>query len=423
MQELTSVPRYLASFSCNGPSCPDSCCSGWNIHLDAATHQKWQTIRLVDNGPPLASRTRPPPADQAGDADSVAMMERTPSGDCTWLGSDKLCVVQSALGESALPLVCHTYPRGVTATQDGASMFLSLGCPQAARLALADAKALDMVPAQRQPTDRLPPPSSPHTSAVATIDQFAVSSADGIHAAADMLAQAALRLIRSPQLTVWQAWALYWRHAVGFLAALTSEPNRQSAAEQLRALEHLSRREEGLQAAAELAERTFVAKALPMPTRLHAALRYTADAARRVDSEFNHPRRTTHTQALALVHAMAPFGLDEDPSPTDLEAASRLYQQGLRQWFEPFDNAHPHLLKNHLLNRLLLRNFPVSGAARFGEEVAHETMDLDALRVLLVGQALTKRSEFGIDDYVVLVQAFTRHVAHPMHAKPPQADA
>ena len=168
--------------------------------------------------------------------------------------------------------------------------------------------------------------------------------------------------------------------------------------------------------AATRAEETFVCKVLPMPARLENAFSYACDIARKVEAKFDKPERKTLTQALALSHALTPYGLGDNPDSAAIEAASRLYQHGLREWFEPFDSAHPHLLKNHLLNRLAMRNFPGSGTQRFGEELAHEAMDLDVLRVFLVGQALAKRSEFGIDDYVVLVQAFTRHVTHPMDA-------
>jgi lysine-N-methylase len=423
MHELTSVPRYLASFTCVGPSCPDTCCSGWNIHVDAATNERWQTIRLHEDGPPLAARTRQVRADENHGDGVSALVHRAPGGDCAWLTDEKLCAVQSQLGETALPLTCHTYPRSLVKTVEHVSMFLSLGCPQAARLALADARAMDMVPPQQQPAGRLPALQSPHGEALATLDQFAASTSDGIHAAADMLAQAAQGLMRAPELTVWQAWALYWQKAMGVLAALTSGSDKRAAAEQLCALQQLARRSEGLLPTAKLAEESFVARALPMPGRLDDAFGYACDIARGVQNKFSDPKRKTLTQALALSHAMAPYELGDNPEPAAMAAARERYEHARREWFEPFDNSHRHLLKNHLRNRLALRGFPRCGMQRFGEELAHEAMDLDVLRVFLVGQAMAKRSEFGIDDYVVLVQAFTRHVVHPMDADGAMAPA
>jgi hypothetical protein len=388
------------------------------VLVDDATNDRWQTIRLHKDGAPLAARTRRVCADENWGAGIAALVDRTPTGDCAWLTEDKLCVVQAKLGEAALPLTCHTYPRGLVQMGGQTSMFLSLGCPQAARLALADSTALDMVAPQQQPAGRLPAPQPPHTDAVSSLEQFEASASDGIRAAADLLAYAVQRLIRAPELTVWQAWALFWQRASGVEQALTSSPDKRFATERLSALLQLPQHGEALLSAAQRAEDTFVSKALPMPWRLDNALSFASDVALRTKKKFDTLKRTTLTQALALSHAMTPFGLSEDPDPAAMQAARQLYQRGLREWFEPFDNAHPHLLKHHLLNRLALRNFPRTDSKHFGEELAHEAMDLDVLRVFLVGQALNKRSEFGIDDYVVLVQAFTRHVVHPMDDTP-----
>ena len=82
MHQLTSIPRYLVSFSCVGPSCPDTCCSGWDIHVDQPTQERWHTLRLHKEGPPLAARTRSVRARADGHAadDPGAVVERTPHG-------------------------------------------------------------------------------------------------------------------------------------------------------------------------------------------------------------------------------------------------------------------------------------------------------------------------------------------------------
>ena len=271
-----------------------------------------------------------------------------------------------------------------------------------------------MVPPQQQPAGRLPPLRSSHRDAATTIERFAASPLDGITAAAPLLADAAQRLIRAPELTVWQAWALYWQKAIGILAALKSDPDKREAAEQLAALQQLSKRSEGRLPAAKLAEETFVGKALPMPERLENAVRFAHDWTRNVQNKYGASSGRELGPALSLPHAMKPLGLIDEPTQEAIAAACERHQRGRREWFDPFDHAHPHLLKNYLQNRLALRNFPRSDTQQFGEELVHEMLDLDSLRVFLVGQALTKRSEFGIDDYVVLVQAYTRYVVNPM---------
>lgn len=419
MHTLNSVARYVESFSCDGPSCPDNCCSGgWDMPVDDATQKRWQTIHLHRGGPPLAASVQTVNAEENPEVGKWKMRTRTTNGPCVLLSEDKTCPVHAQLGEEALPLTCKSFPQALVQAREQTSMFLNLGCPQTARLALADARAMDMVPARQQPLGRLPPLMQPHAAAVATLDEFAASASDGIHAASALLADAVQRLIRTPELTAWQAWALFWQKASGILAALTSKADRRAAAELLRALQQMSRQSEGLADAARLAEENFVSKVMPMPERLDNALSRACDVVHIVTTKFGDPKRVMHVRAHALAHALAPFGLSNNPGPVELEAARQLYDRGAREWFEPFDNAHPHLLKNHLLNDLALRNFPARGTPQFRAELALESAALDALRVFLVGQALNKRAEFGIDDYVVIVQALTRHIWHPTECMP-----
>jgi lysine-N-methylase len=409
---LTRVARYVESFSCDGPSCPDSCCSGWPIEVDGATHAQWQTLRLHKDGPPLAAHLQPR-SDEDRDAGKDARLQRTPAGDCLMLADDRLCAVHSTLGEEALPLVCHLFPRSLAQIKGETSMFLSLACPQAARLALADAQAMDMVLPRQPLAGRLPELILPAAGAANRLEEFiSAAPADGIHAAGPLLADAAQRLLSAPELTVWQAWALYWQKAWGVLEAVLDNADRHAALEQLAALQLLAGASAGRLAAARLAQDNFVGQALPMPKRAATALFIAHHWARKVQARYgnalrNHPR--------TLVNAMTPFGaIDDDLAHPATFAACERYERGLREWFEPFDNAHPHLLKNYLRNRLAVHDFPRSGSKWFGPDLMCEQLDLDVLRVFLVGQALIKRSEFGLEDYVVLVQAFTRYVTPPM---------
>jgi lysine-N-methylase len=39
-----TMPRYVQSFECIVPACPDTCCSGWSVPIDHETYRDWQTI-------------------------------------------------------------------------------------------------------------------------------------------------------------------------------------------------------------------------------------------------------------------------------------------------------------------------------------------------------------------------------------------
>jgi lysine-N-methylase len=366
-------------------------------------------MTMARGGPPLAAHTRAVRPDEQHGAGHPALIARTPAGTCPLLSPDLLCSVHAEHGEDALPRVCHTYPRGLVRTGHEVSMFLSLGCPEAARLALADPEAMDMVPAQTQPSGRLPVLRQHRGLGLATSEELADPEVDGVEAAATVFMDAARRLLRDPRLTVWQAWALYWQKAIETLHAFKTEP-RPAFTSKLGELSALSDLGENLVQMTQIAQSAFVAKLLPPASRLKNAMSYACDVVSQVNRRFDTPVRQTVRQALALPNALALLGI--------MEAAREVYEAANRKWFEPFDNAHPHLLKNHLLNRLALRNFPANGVDHFAQELAHEAMDLDVLRVFLVGQALVKQERFGIDDYVLLVQTFTRYIVPAMDATP-----
>jgi hypothetical protein len=417
MQELTSTPRYLQSFSCNGPTCPDTCCSGWNVHIDDATFQKWQTIKMVGASQPLAAHTRAVQPHEQQSGGHPALIARTAAGVCPLLADDGLCTVHAESGDDLLPKICHTYPRGIVRTGRQTSMFLSLGCPEAARLALADASALDMVPALRAVSGRLPKLRQNKSLGLASTEELSDAALDGMEATHAIFAEAAQRLLRVPGLTVWQAWALYWQKAVEVWWLLKTASDRCTVAGKLTALQQLAEHCGDLPQMARVAQSEFVDRALPRPKRLLDAFRYATDVAQRIRNKFKTTTPQIVTQAMALPRALESLGIDENSGPEALQEAAQKYEQAHSKWFVPFDEAHPHLLKNHLLNRLALHNFPATGVDRFAQELAHEAMDLDTLRVFLVGQALTKQDRFSGDDYVLLVQTFTRHVAHPMDAR------
>jgi lysine-N-methylase len=418
MQELTSIPRYLQSFSCNGPKCPDTCCSGWNVHLDEATHEAWQSVQWLGANQRLAAHLRSVRPEEQQGGGHPALIVRTAAGTCPLLADGGLCSVHTKLGEELLPLICHTYPRGIVRTGHETSMYLSLGCPEAARLALSDPSAMDMVPARGELHGRLPKLRQNMTLGLASPEELSNPALDAMQACHAVFAQSAQRLLRVPDLTVWQAWALYWQKAIEAWSALKKAPDRTSVSDKLAQLHQLAEHDDDLLPLARIAQSAFVDKLLPMPKRLVDTLAYAKDVGQKVRNKYKTPTPQTVTHAMALPHALESLGIHDGAGDDALEAAAEWYEHAHEAWFQPFDEAHPHLLRNYMLNRLALRNFPVTGTDRFAQELAHEAMDLDTLRVFLVGQAMAKRDKFGADDYVLLTQVFTRHVLHTADVTP-----
>ena len=96
-------------FACTGPECEDSCCKHWTISL---TKREYLDFKKLDCSPELKAVI-----DSAfkrvkdGEDFKYARMELKEDGSCPFLGEDRLCMLQKEKGESALTLVCSSFPR------------------------------------------------------------------------------------------------------------------------------------------------------------------------------------------------------------------------------------------------------------------------------------------------------------------------
>src|SRR4051812_38382681 len=118
------------------------------------------------------------PADRQEFETSVQLNDSTPRDDgrhawirlerdkqsCPFLGTNKLCTVQTRYGEQTLPDVCATYPRLVAQFGERLEVWGTLSCPELARQCLLHDDALELVEA---PPD-ISPRMTPTTAVVGT---------------------------------------------------------------------------------------------------------------------------------------------------------------------------------------------------------------------------------------------------------------
>lgn len=100
---------YVDEFSCIGPECTDSCCKYWEILLSKIEYLDY---KKMDCSPKLrramegAFHRLPNETDLA-----YAEMRVKENGDCPFLDSDSLCMLQKEKGEEALSHTCSIFPR------------------------------------------------------------------------------------------------------------------------------------------------------------------------------------------------------------------------------------------------------------------------------------------------------------------------
>ena len=136
-------PKYVSSFSCTGPACEDNCCTGWTVHIDKKTFNAYRQAKAPELTDRLVSKVK---RVRGLNSDTqYARIEMMPvTQECPFM-EEKLCSVQRTLGEDKLSDTCATYPRNNRLLAGQHEQSLTLSCPEAARLALLQADAMDFV--------------------------------------------------------------------------------------------------------------------------------------------------------------------------------------------------------------------------------------------------------------------------------------
>lgn len=124
---------YLDEFHCAGAECGDSCCKHWAItlskkeysdYLDTACSPK---LKSVINSAFFPVRS--------GNELCFAAVKLKENGDCPFLDTDSLCMLQKELGEKALCHTCRIFPRLYYKVGEEAYVGLcSLNCSRTAEL-------------------------------------------------------------------------------------------------------------------------------------------------------------------------------------------------------------------------------------------------------------------------------------------------
>lgn len=145
--------RYLERFRCLGADCPDDCCHGWTVEVDDKGAERLRAA--VDAGElPAPSEGLVIERDHPERGRTTALRLVGDEKRCVLFGEDRLCTLQSRLGEAALPLGCATFPRSPDRVGDVVEVTASLGCPEVARLALLYDGGAEVVEISREQLPR-----------------------------------------------------------------------------------------------------------------------------------------------------------------------------------------------------------------------------------------------------------------------------
>ncbi len=387
------APRYMASFECLGSQCPETCCSGWTVAVDKPTYQKYRTVKIEPIGSQLRQAVVKVPKPTTRHYATLRYDAAT--GFCGFL-ADGWCGVQKELGAEYLSATCRDYPRLYQAEGDGLSMYGTLSCPQTARLALTDVQALDaetvelpfanaslvpVVTRQPKPSPSETDPFRKHPAVVRTVMEALVRD-DGFSAsealvACGLMLRAALQAVQAAASPVAAEYAL-----MQTLERFLSPIARQTLPAEIRSLPEN--------------------KTLQFDLLTSASAGFFGDYGGRT--------------SFRLLMADVLKGLDWQDDALEVNVGR--YAAIEREVFRPFDAAHPHVLKNYLLNDLGKSMFPRHGAALVEKEFMSLAVRFGLIRLYAIGLAGLRREAFGVDDMVRVIYTFARNVEHNLQFIP-----
>ena len=117
------VPEYFTRFRCIADKCRDSCCIGWEIDVDDAAKEKYETLE-GEIGAEIREKT------------SHGCFPLSENGRCAFLDDTGLCRIISAVGDGYLCDICREHPRYYNNVGGVTEGGLGLGCEEAARMIL-----------------------------------------------------------------------------------------------------------------------------------------------------------------------------------------------------------------------------------------------------------------------------------------------
>lgn len=131
-------------FGCTGAECEDSCCRDWEIDL---TKREYLDYKKMECSPELRSIVNSAfKRIKDGSEYKYARMDLKEDGSCPFLGEDRLCMIQKEKGETALTLVCNSFPRSwCNVGADAAVFTLNPTCCRVVELLMKHPEGLAIV--------------------------------------------------------------------------------------------------------------------------------------------------------------------------------------------------------------------------------------------------------------------------------------
>lgn len=126
---ITILPTFYDDFSCLADRCHHSCCRGWEIDIDPATADLYQSLQT-----PLGDLIR----NNITTTSEGASFRLTEDERCPFLQKDGLCQLIREAGDDILCDICANHPRFFVMAGDIELGGVGLSCEKSVELLLSD---------------------------------------------------------------------------------------------------------------------------------------------------------------------------------------------------------------------------------------------------------------------------------------------
>lgn len=383
LQLKALVPQYMQTFQCLGAECPENCCHGWRVDIDQHTYNQYRQIAIYPLAEKLNAVVHPVETPSRG---KFAVMQMQDDGNCAMLDKTGLCEIQSRLGAEYLSDTCMHYPRVFSLVNDQARCFATMSCPAVAA-ALGDPDS--MAAAQMEMT--IPGKSEVPLENIVDLRQHPVMVVEFL----EPIYEVACMVLRQPELTATDAMVVLSLMMQRILRHFADPDPAAARAGLAQTLTDFCRPAYCVEVKNAMAQ-------APRQTAVKIAL------LKGITVKYLHESkgRPSFLEVLAQVARGLHF------EAADLAESEQRYLDAEQNWFEPFDSAHRHLLKNYLLNDLGKNNFPTGKSLDIEAEFTSLAVRFALIKLYLTGIAAVQKETFGEQDYVRLIYTFVRNLEH-----------
>lgn len=133
--------QFLNQFKCAQGDCPQTCCKGWQILIDA------NTMEQIEKEP--EDKRRELKRHIAGMRKGQPQIRKN-FGRCPYHTKEQLCGLQLRKRTDLMPRVCREYPRRTVSFGSFTEITMELACPVVAQLFLEEKEMLSMQPLGEQ---------------------------------------------------------------------------------------------------------------------------------------------------------------------------------------------------------------------------------------------------------------------------------